>query len=78
MINKKEIKARDIPQAKRINVTPQKVYSICTDKKCPIMINGLNVMTWGYEKWIVYAKQKGISWSNNKINEKCHHFVTVS
>lgn len=68
MINNKIIKAKYIPQARRVYVEPQKVYSICTDQRCPIKVNGLNVMTWGYNKWIVNTKKKGINWIDNKVN----------
>ena len=66
MINGKEVKARNIPQAIRIPVKQQNVYSICTDQKCPILVNGLNVMTWGYDKWTTYYKNRGIYWTDNK------------
>ena len=67
MINGKETKARDIIQAIKITTEPQKVYSICTTRRYPIMINGLDVMTWRYDKWMSYAKKQGISWINNKL-----------
>ena len=76
VIDGKEIKARDIQQAKRIKAKSQKVYSICIDKRCPIMVNGLSVMAWGYNEWMEYSRKRGISWSNNKKikpNNNCYY-----
>ena len=70
IIDGKEIKARHIPQAKRIKVKPQKVYSVCTDQRCPIMVNGLGVMTWGLNEWTEYFTKRGINWVNNRVNNK--------
>lgn len=51
MINGKEVKARDILQGKKVNIIPQKIYTICTEKRIPIKINGLDVITWDcYQK----------------------------
>lgn len=65
-INGKMIKARDVNEAVRVSVPAQKVYSICTDKKTTILINGMEVTTWGYADWIKYAKKIGLSWINNQ------------
>lgn len=69
-INENIVKVRDINGIKRINVEPQKVYSICTDKACSININGLDVMTWGFKEWTHRSKNYGIAWTNNHPNEK--------
>lgn len=66
VINGVHVKARDIPQAIRVKCRPQKVYSICTSKQCSILINGLQVLTWGYDEWIQYSKQMGIAWTDNQ------------
>ncbi|XWV25463.1 hypothetical protein QJ856_gp0297 [Tupanvirus deep ocean] len=63
-----ETKARDIPQAKRVKVEPEMVYSICTDKHEPILVNNLPVVSWGLDEWLGSTKQKNIKWTNNKIN----------
>lgn len=65
VIDGQEIKARDIPGAKKIKVKPQMVYSICTEKRTTISINNLNVMTHGKNEWLRYAKINKILWSNN-------------
>lgn len=66
LIDDKEIKARDIQQGKIVKTQPQLVYSICTQTRCPILINGLNLMTWNIDRWLDHAKSKGISWYDNK------------
>lgn len=70
VVNGLEIKARHLPQAKRIKVKPQYVYSICTDKRCTIWVNGLEVMTWSYQKWLSRAASKGISWMENSPQKR--------
>lgn len=65
MLNGKEIKPRNIPNAKRIRKTPEKIYSICTEERIPIIINGLDVMSWGYNEWLEKSNKCGISWINN-------------
>ncbi len=62
VINGTIMKARDIPQAERVKVKSQKVYSICTENQVPILINGLDVLTWSDEKFIEYAKKQNIMW----------------
>ena len=59
------IKAKNIKQGKRIKVKSQNVYSICTDKPSAILVNGLAVMTWGFDEFIIYAKQNNLLWNNN-------------
>jgi len=46
VINGIEIKTKNISQAKRIKIKPEILYSGCTEKRKPILINGLNVMLW--------------------------------
>lgn len=65
IVNGKETKARKVPGAVRVKVNPQKIYSICTENRCPILINGLSVISWGYDEWIDYATKMGINWTNN-------------
>ncbi|XWV25978.1 putative orfan [Tupanvirus soda lake] len=66
VVDGKEIKARDIPNTKKIKVKPEMVYSICTKKREPILINGLAVMAWGEKEWLQYANEKGIVWKDNE------------
>ena len=75
VIDGTEVKARHIPQAKRVKVKPQYVYSICTHKKCTIWVNGLEVPTWNYQKWLEYSKRKGISWMENGKGQMVDKFV---
>lgn len=68
VINGIKIKARDIPNAKRVKVSPEKVYSICVEKQQPILVNGLDVMAWGEKNWLDYAAKKDLAWKDNKLN----------
>lgn len=65
-INDKVFKAGKIPQAHRVKVNPENVYSIVTDHCEPILINNLAVMAHGHDNWIEYSKNKGIIWHDNK------------
>lgn len=65
LINGSKVKARNIAGRKRIKVSSQDVYSICTDTECAIKVNNLDVMTWGYDSWITKSKERGINWYNN-------------
>lgn len=66
LINGKKIKARYVQGAIRVKVLPETLYSICTPKSTVILVNGLNVTTWGYENWIRYSKSNGIGWRDNQ------------
>lgn len=66
IINGKRMKARDIPEAKRVAVKAQEVYSICTEKKCPILVNNLEVLTWNYNEWIEHSNRSKINWYDNQ------------
>ena len=70
LINGKEIKARDIQCAKRVKVESEKVYSICTENSQPILVNGLDVMTWAEKKWLDYAIKKHLVWEDNEPEQK--------
>lgn len=50
VINGVEVKARDIPNTKKIKVKPENVYSICLSERKPIIVNGLAVMAWKKKK----------------------------
>jgi len=63
-----EVKARHIPEAVRIKVQPEPVYSICTDKKRTIMVNGLPVTTWCFKKWLRYSAKNCLVWKDNKVD----------
>ena len=52
------VKAKHIPGAKRVKVKPETVYSICTEKGGPILVNGLDVMAYNYVKWLSYIASK--------------------
>ncbi|XWV24734.1 putative ORFan [Tupanvirus deep ocean] len=65
IVNGTEIKARDIPNVKKIKVKPESVYSICLSERKPILINGLAVMAWGEKEWFNYADSKKLNWKEN-------------
>lgn len=65
LIDGKYTLAKDVVGAKSITIDPEPIYSIATDKSIPIMINGLPVYTWNYQKWIDHASAKCISWRDN-------------
>ena len=67
VIDGKEIKAGKIPQAKRVKVKPELVYSICTDQRQIILVNGLSVIALGFEEWDEYSKKRNIIWNDNYL-----------
>jgi len=67
IINGVETKAGRIPEAKRAKVKPETVYSICTEKRIPILINNLYVIAESYDTWKNYATKKGIVWKDNTL-----------
>lgn len=74
IINGKEIKARNISKAIRVELQPQQVYSICTKYQCPILINNLNVLTWEYDKFLKYSKVRVIDFQNNS---QCYNYFFI-
>lgn len=66
-INNLEIKAKNIKVAKRVKVKSQNVYSICTAEKTAILVNNIDVMTWGVDEFVNYSKNNNLLWSNNHI-----------
>ena len=66
VVNGVPTKARHIPEAKRVKVKPEAVYSICTRYATTIMVNGLEVVTWKADKWLAHSKKNNIDWSNNQ------------
>lgn len=65
-INGEEIPADKIVGAKMIKKSRREVYTICTEKRIPILINGIEVMTWSREDWNEYIKNNPITWEDNK------------
>ena len=65
MLNGFEVKAADVPGAKRFKVKPEVVYSVCTEKRCPVIINNLAVMSWGYNEWHKFVECRNIDWKDN-------------
>lgn len=66
IVNDKEVKAKYCQGAKKIKVPSQKIYTICTNQRVPISVNGLEAMTWNATKWRSYSKRSNISWFENK------------
>ena len=67
VINGKETKARRIPNAKKVKVRSQKVYSICIEERQPILVNNLDVMAWGESEFLEHAKKVTLNWKDNKL-----------
>jgi predicted outer membrane repeat protein len=61
-------KVRRIPGAKRCRCAPVDIYTICTDEKIPILINGMGVMTYSIEEWYAYSSLKCIVYHDNKAD----------
>lgn len=70
VVNGERIKARDIPQSEKLKVSPQNIFYICTTRKCPILINGVQVFTWSYDNWMSYSQKGNINWKNNIVKSK--------
>jgi len=67
-INQTETKAVDVKGSCKVTLEPQLVYSIATEKRCSILINGLDVMTWNFKKWEDFVANRKITWKDNLIN----------
>lgn len=65
MYNGVSTKARDIPGVVIKKHTNQNVYTIVTQDKSTIMVNGLEAVAYGLEEWHDYVDDKKIAWSNN-------------
>lgn len=65
IIDKKEIEAKNIPEAVKIDVNPQNVYSVCTEYSCSILINNLNIQSWDYHQMKQYVDSRKINWIDN-------------
>lgn len=67
LIDGEYILAKNVKGAKRVVIAPEPIYSIATDESVPILINGLNVYTWAYRKWLKHANDKRIAWKDNIV-----------
>jgi hypothetical protein len=63
-IDRKSMKAREIPGCRKVKTELQKLYSICTDGAYYINVNNIQTLTWDYDKWINYTTGQGIAWDN--------------
>jgi hypothetical protein len=70
VIDGKEIESQNIPQGSNVNISPCLVYTFCTKKREPLMINGLAVLSWSLEEWNEKSKEYNISWYDNMSNVK--------
>ena len=59
-------KAKDVRGVKKMNVKPQKVYSIVTEKWTPISVDGLDVYSWSKKKWTRKCMKNKTDWKENK------------
>ena len=51
--------------AKHIKVDPELIYSICTENREQIIINGLEILSFSLTDWQTYTSNKSIDWNNN-------------
>lgn len=65
MFNGVETKAANMPGVEKIKVKPELVYSICTENRCPIMINNLAVIAWDVDEWTELVKSRNLTWKDN-------------
>lgn len=70
VVDGQELKVNKIDNLERIKCQPEYVYSICTKKREPILINGLSVMAWAYDNWVEYLDKRGVRWWNNLYIDK--------
>lgn len=70
MYNNVPVKARDIPGAKYVTIEFEKVYSICTENKCIVLINNLPVLTWSSKEWKEKTLKSKIYWYDNNPENK--------
>ncbi len=81
-INGIEIFAKNILHAKNTKVKPEMLYTICTQKREAIIINGLEVASWSYEDWLDYSLRKSIYWysvdsiDNTNIQKKIDNIIS--
>jgi hypothetical protein len=54
----------DVPEAETIEVKGEEVYSIATDIREYILVNGIEVATWGYDYWLKFAKKHDKIWGS--------------
>lgn len=65
MIEGCEVYAENIESIVYEDTKPVAVYSICTDKRRSILINGLLVMTWEPIEWYATVEKRSIVWADN-------------
>ena len=73
LVNGEEMRASEIPGAKRVRVEPENVYSLCVPKRTAISINGLDVMAWSHDKWIAKFGKDTLSEKKYKNQEYAYH-----
>jgi hypothetical protein len=73
IIDGKEVQARNVIGSIPVTITPSLLYSICTEKREPILINDLSVLSWSYQDWIQKQKQNKIIWHDNKKADSYHN-----
>ena len=65
IINSNEIEAQYIPEAISVCLDPTLVYTICVQKREPLMINGLHVLSWELDEWTEKSREQNIIWYDN-------------
>ena len=65
IINGTEIEAENIPKAIHVHLDPTLVYTICVEKREPLLINGLHILSWELDEWIKKSKEHNVIWYDN-------------
>ncbi|CAH6420622.1 Hypothetical protein MVR_LOCUS181, partial [uncultured virus] len=61
-----EVVSQKVPGVEQIDGEPRVIYSICTDERHPILINGIQVMTWSFADWQSRPNPQSYSWHDNR------------
>ena len=73
IINRTEIEAQHIPETQNVTIDPTLVYTICIEKREPIMVNGLHVLSWELNEWIQKSTEQNIIWYDNGKPDVIHN-----
>ena len=66
VIDGEEIPSHKVPGVEQIDGEPRVIYSICTDERHPILINGIEVMTWSVADWESRPSPHLLAWHDNR------------
>jgi hypothetical protein len=71
LVEKYEIKAKNITGAKKITLEKKQIYTLVTDNREALLINNIDVICWEYNNFMKkYMKYKNVIWYRNDTNQK--------